>query len=322
MEIKLSIVIPVYGVGDYIEDCFHSLLPQINENIEVIVINDGCLDDSIDKLRILIDEYFSSKKIYIKIIDQKNQGQSVARNNGVAISSGDYIAFIDPDDLVTEKYINTILKVINSEKKIDIIHFNAYQLEDKSGEFLSDLNLVNKSNSLIKNDSFLEEIFLKNMWYPWMRVIRSEIMRDYLFVPNIYLEDMNLFPELYYDERVKKITEISEKLVIYRIRENSSIGDPLNKKIIGGIDYGLEKFSIRGNRFYSIVYNNLLLQRVSLFFQQKKSFRYISDYCDKHLNNIQLDYRYSSKIWFFSKFNFLYLILLKIKSVFVSKEFF
>lgn len=322
MKIKLSIVIPVYGVENYIENCFHSLLPQINEGIELIVVDDGCLDSSINRLMEVIEKFYFSKKEYIKIVSQENQGQSVARNNGVSISSGDYITFIDPDDLVTEKYISEIMEAINCENKIDILHFNAYQLEDKTGKYLNNLTLVSQDRCLIKDDFSIEEIFTKNMWYPWMRVIRSEIMKDYSFVPNIYLEDMILFPEIYYDKRVNKIKEISEKLIIYRIRENSSISDPFNSKIIYGMDYGLKKFLARENKFYSILYNNLLLQRVSLFFKQGKSFRYINDYCHNHLRGVQLNYKHSRKIWFFSKFNFLYLVLLNIKNRFFVKSFF
>lgn len=322
MKIKLSIIIPVYGVENFIEECFHSLLPQVDENVELIVVDDGCLDKSIDKLNILIDEYYSAKKDHIKIFSQNNFGQSIARNNGIAISSGDYIAFIDPDDVVTENYINTILTEINSGETLDILHFNAHQLDDESGKFLEDINLTKKNTNLIKNDSFLEKSFLKNMWYPWMRVIRAEIMKDYLFAPNIYLEDMNLFPEIYYDERVQNIKEITEKIVIYRLRKNSSIRDPFNKKVIDGIDYGLKKFSKMNNRFYSILYNTLLLQRVSLLFLQGKSFWFIYRYCNNHLKDVRLNYSFSKKIWFFKNFNFIYLILLKIKCLFLFKGFY
>lgn len=316
MKIKLSIIIPVYGVEDFIEECFHSLLPQINECIEVIVINDGSLDQSIDKLNILIDKFYSVKKNHVKIFNQDNSGQSVARNVGIAKSSGDYIAFIDPDDIVTENYISTILKVINGNDELDILHFNACQFDDASNSFIQSINFTNENIDLIKTDSFLQSLFLKNIWYPWIRVIRAEIMKDYLFIPGIYLEDMNLFPEIYYDERVQSVTEITEKIIIYRVREGSSIRDPFNQKIINGIDCGLIKFSKNDKNFYSILYNTLLLQRVSLFFIQGESFRYIYIYSKKHLKNVRLNYGISKKIWFFKRFNLIYLTLLKIKNLF------
>lgn len=316
MEIKLSIIIPVYGVEDYIEECFHSLLPQIDENIEVIIVNDGCVDSSIEKLNILLDEYYSDKKKFIKILKQNNSGQSVARNNGISISKGEYIAFIDPDDYVSKNYISTILAELNNEKAIDVLHFNAKQVDDVSGLFLEELILVKTNKNITKQDTYLENLFLKSIWYPWMRVIRSEIIKDYFFEPNIYLEDMTLFPEIYYDSRVKKIKEIVDELVIYRHRINSSIRDPFSKKIIDGIDFGIKKFSNEKYALYSILYNQLVLQRVSLLFFQNKSFLCINKICKNYIKNVHLNYNFSGKIWLFKKLNFVYLVLFKIKHFF------
>lgn len=317
----LSLIIPIYKVEEYIEECIESICSQLCEDVEVIVVNDGTPDNSMIIIKKYISENYSSLVNQFVFLDQENQGQSVARNNALAIVKGLYVAFLDSDDYLFKDYIQKIICVIKEQTNIDVIHFNAYRVEDITKKMLSDLIFVEREGEVCKSDNELKEIFNKNYWYPWLRVVRSEIMKDYLFEPNIYLEDLNLFPELYFDFRVKKIFKINKRLVFYRVRSNSSISDPLNKKIIDGLDFGINKFSNSDNKYYDLICSKLLLQRVSLLSMQGKSLNFISNYCREHLRfNSSTMHIFSFKSYLFYKFNIIYLILLKLKFFKVFKS--
>ena len=93
---KISIIIPVYNVEDYLEDSIKSIISQtIFENLEIILVDDGSIDKSYE-----IGKKFSEKYKNIKIIKQENKGVSAARNTGLDVASGQYIAFFDSDDQV------------------------------------------------------------------------------------------------------------------------------------------------------------------------------------------------------------------------------
>lgn len=91
--IKLSIVIPVFNMEKYLEQCLDSVVAQTITNKEIICINDGSTDKSLNILKKYADKFK-----YIKIIDQKNSGVSKSRNLGIDLSKGEYVSFIDPDD--------------------------------------------------------------------------------------------------------------------------------------------------------------------------------------------------------------------------------
>ena len=100
MKIKYSIVVPVYNTEKYIRKCLDSIKNQTYTNYEVIIINDGSTDNSLE----IINEYTKNKKF--KVYTTKNKGLSEARNNGVKHCTGDYILFIDSDDFVHNKWNN------------------------------------------------------------------------------------------------------------------------------------------------------------------------------------------------------------------------
>lgn len=116
----ISFIVPVYNGEQYINKCVNSILNQTNRNFEIIIIDDGSNDNSLEICR----EY---EKIYnnIYVYTQINQGVSVARNNGLKNSKGEWIAFVDVDDQIAPNYIESVLYYIN-EKKYDLIQFDFF----------------------------------------------------------------------------------------------------------------------------------------------------------------------------------------------------
>lgn len=103
MNQLVSIIIPVYNVALYLERCLNSVLSQTYENYEVIIVNDGSTDNSLE-----ICKRYSKQYKRIKTYDQVNQGVSAARNFGLSRANGEYICFIDADDFVSDIYIDTL----------------------------------------------------------------------------------------------------------------------------------------------------------------------------------------------------------------------
>lgn len=101
---KVSIIIPVYNVEKYIDNCINSLIKQTYKNIEIILVDDGSKDNSYE-----ICQNYSKKYSFIKSYHKSNGGPSSARNYGIKKSSGYYICFVDSDDYVSEKYIEKLL---------------------------------------------------------------------------------------------------------------------------------------------------------------------------------------------------------------------
>lgn len=92
---KISIVIPIYNTEQYLDKCVDSVLNQTYKNLEVILVDDGSTDDSGK-----ICDYYAAKDQRVVIIHQRNQGNNVARKNGVKIANGDYVGFVDSDDWI------------------------------------------------------------------------------------------------------------------------------------------------------------------------------------------------------------------------------
>ena len=123
---KLSIIIPVYNVEKYILPCLESVFRQGLDDkcYEVIIVNDGTQDKSMEVINKIICSHDN-----IKIINQKNQGLSVARNNGIEASTGEYLMFIDSDDLLIENSIHTLLE--STLDKPDIIVAELLKMNDE-----------------------------------------------------------------------------------------------------------------------------------------------------------------------------------------------
>ena len=107
----LSVIIPVYNVEPYLEQCLDSVINQTYKNLEIICINDGSTDNS---LKIL--EKYQKKDNRIKLINQKNKGLSEARNAGLDVAKGEYIAFVDSDDYLELNAYEEAMNVVLQEK--------------------------------------------------------------------------------------------------------------------------------------------------------------------------------------------------------------
>ena len=124
---KISVIIPVYNVEKYLDDCLLSLILQTLRDIEIICVNDGSTDGSIEILK-----EFAERDSRFVIIEQENQGTGCARNNAIKIAKGEYLAFVDPDDWIEPKTLETLYNQAKSNNA-QIVQFNYIEYNDYSG---------------------------------------------------------------------------------------------------------------------------------------------------------------------------------------------
>lgn len=126
---KVSIIIPIYNTEKYLKACLDSVLSQTYENLEIILIDDGSTDNSGK----IIDDY-AKKDHRIKVIHQKNRGQSAARNEGLKKATGNYISFIDADDKITPNFIEKLLAVFDEDTALTVCGIHYKRLKQHSAE--------------------------------------------------------------------------------------------------------------------------------------------------------------------------------------------
>lgn len=178
---KFSIIVPVYNVEKYIKKSLDSILNQSFKDYEVIVVNDGTKDNSIE----LIKDY------PVKIINQKNQGLSVARNTGVKHATGEYIIFIDSDDWIEKDLLKKLNK--SSSDSPDLIRFQIQEVyEDGKTIKFNELPFENKNGT----DAFEEIVKYHFVENAWCYAIKKEYYEKekFEFKKGTVHEDFGLIP--------------------------------------------------------------------------------------------------------------------------------
>src|SRR5690625_6208119 len=147
---KVSIIIPVYNKAPYLDSCISSVINQTYKNLEIIIIDDGSTDNSLE-----ICEKYRKKDERIQLISQENQGVSVARNKGIQKASGEWIYFLDADDYLELDAFEILVNEIIQDKEIDLIEFGAkkWQNNELVGERIPSKKQIYTDNiKLIKEN--------------------------------------------------------------------------------------------------------------------------------------------------------------------------
>lgn len=219
-KIKLTIIIPVYNVALYIKECLDSFLcdKRIKQGLEVILVDDGSTDRSSE-----ICKEYSVKYNFIKLVKQKNLGQSVARNKAINLAKGQWIAFIDSDDLVQSNYVSIIFNIIeNCATTTDMVFFKYKKFKDIS----PNLDFKQFEKSRLKELSKDEAMYLLtalNDWgnYLWNKIYKREILQDNLLPEGKKYEDIGTLYKYVFNS--KRIMMYNDILYFYRQREGSTV---------------------------------------------------------------------------------------------------
>jgi len=170
MNPKVSVLVPIYNVSDYIERCAHSLFQQTFDDIEYVFVNDCTPDDSIEKLQKIIEQY-PNRKAFVKIINhEKNRGLAAARNTAINNALGKYIQHIDSDDWVELDMIETLYAKAETEQAdivVSDIFFEYKNKQEIARDFVSedkDENIKNAIEQIIVHTSLCSKLVLRKLF--------------------------------------------------------------------------------------------------------------------------------------------------------------
>ncbi|MCI8443714.1 MAG: glycosyltransferase [Clostridia bacterium] len=207
---KVSIIVPVYNTGKYVERCLNSIIKQTEKNeIELIVINDGSTDNSGE----IIKEYITKQenKQIIKYYEKENEGIAKTRNLGVEKATGEYILFVDSDDYIDKQLIEKLKPYI--DKKIDLIKFKLQRV-DETGKKLEKVDgptFENKTGEEAFNEMYSQDILLDS---PCVYLIKKELFTQNNFqFKRTYHEDFGLIPLILLV--AKSVASVNEYLYNY-----------------------------------------------------------------------------------------------------------
>lgn len=279
MKKKISIVIAVYNISSYIERCLDSVIKQKGDDIEIIIVNDGSTDNSLD-----ICKEYQKKDKRIKIVTGENKGLCAVRNIGLKESTGEYIWHIDGDDYIEDNSIDIIRKYLD---KYDIICFNFYKFFDEK------LHKI-KMKDVKCYDNIYDKYILS---YPsvWNKVIKREVLEKELFPENNTYNDIYVIPTL--AKYTKNIIFIDDYLYYYIYRKGSlSNSRKLNlKDLIKCFDNVYSKIEKEHHDAAVLFYiNNLLIFNIVKEVLIKRKYNY------RELNKIlkkKIPKYYKSKYW-------------------------
>ena len=193
---KISIIVPVYNVSAYIERCVRSLLCQTFTSIEIIFIDDGSVDDSVSKIRSLIKNKPKNKPL-VRIIRQKNQGLSSARNAGIKIAQGDYLSFVDSDDAISPNFCEVTYQKAQASKA-DLVALVGFKI-CYQGCYVNDpkKSVSELTKQAEDKKERLKLIFQKHIsWSACFKLYKKELFARKLFVKGRYYEEIILIPEI------------------------------------------------------------------------------------------------------------------------------
>ena len=204
--ICVSVVVPVYNMESRIRKCLDSLVNQTLKDIEIIVINDGSRDKSIDIIR-----KYEKKYKNIKVVDRENKGISYTRNEGINLSTGEYIAFVDSDDYVELDMYEKMYNYMKKEK-LDIVvcGWNSVKDDSKNPNYLNTINITSLNN----NPKLVHQIDFG----PCNKLFKRSLFNNITFPLNTKYEDLNTILKIF--KKAKNIGYINECFYNYYVNSN------------------------------------------------------------------------------------------------------
>ena len=238
----LSIIMPVYNVEDYVRDSIYSLISQneFDDMVELIIINDGATDSSGEIIESILAVEKNKNIIYLT---QENQGLSAARNTGLSVARGEFIGYLDSDDLLHSKFLKIILNILLDKDNADIIRYN-YSFFKGDRANIDDSNFKDTSFYLKRfyGEDIIKHEINDGSWYAWRRIYKRNLFDGTLFPQGKKYEDVITIPSIVL--KAKELIDLNIPLVYYRsnpmgITKNTSARESLD------VLYSIECFKYR-----------------------------------------------------------------------------
>ena len=220
----ISIIIPVYNVKTYLDQCISSVVAQNYSNFECMIVDDGSNDGSQD-----ICDKWENKDNRIKVIHQKNSGVSAARNKGIELAKGEYITFIDSDDFIEDSYLFDLVSEIDKESDLIISGYKLYPQKEHLKYSYKKCRI--KIDADYTTD-FIEINKLSLIYGPCGKLYKKDIINKYniRFNPNLSLGE-DLFFNYEYLSHINNLVNIPNINYNYRIENSESLSKKVRKDL-------------------------------------------------------------------------------------------
>ena len=225
----ISVIIPIYNAEKYLSRCLDSVTCQSYKNLEIILVDDGSIDNS----GILCDEY-ASKDDRIVVIHIKNSGQSVARKRGLEIAKGDYIGFVDSDDLIHVDIFKVLLQqMLLFDADLSICGYKKFSNDECENIVFTSRNdtLCNKHNVKCTNNEYALGECLSTKFYTaslWSKLFKKSILDNLDFPAGTEMEDWAVIVDIFL--KCKKVVLLKDAYYYYYQRENSTMHGDFKEK--------------------------------------------------------------------------------------------
>lgn len=281
--IDISIIVPIYNVEKYLEDCINSIINQTFKNFELILVDDGSTDKSGE-----ICDKFVHIDNRIRVIHQVNKGISGTRNMGIDISKGKYILFIDGDDYIHPKMCEILYNQIEfNNSDLAIFQFKRTK-KDYYNQIINNIGTINAMK--ISNKKALEKLYIEGnseFIFCWSKLYKKELFDNIKFDEGRIYEDQLISKNILY--RANNIIYLPIPLYYYRYRQGSYTNLSFNKNNLD-IIYAYKEDLVFFNKInYKFKYK---IEEKYIFYLFKYYFIAKHELCDckKELKNIRRDF--------------------------------
>lgn len=253
----VSVIVPVYNVEQYLVACVKSILSQTYRNLDIILVDDGSTDTSgtlCDELALLDNR--------IRVIHQKNGGLSAARNTGIELINGDYIVFVDSDDLLHPAYVSTLLNILLKEN-VSLVMCDMQRFSCDKPEFSC---AANPDIERLSSKETIRRFLLGEWWSAWAKLYKADIFKTIRFPVGRNNEDYAILTRVF--EQTDSVLYLHTPLYYYRSRPGSITRSKLNSHSFDEIDNCVEvlqEISERHPEFYAEAEANLAYSLEKLY---------------------------------------------------------
>lgn len=269
---KVSVIVPVFNTEQYLERCLDSLVNQTLEDIEIVIIDDGSTDKSLQ----ILERYKEKYRNKILLISKENGGQGAARNMGITKCTGEYIGFLDSDDYADLSMYENMWNMANKDN-LDLVECRYKYIREENGEELKTYGYVRPYKSQ-------DDMFIDPLVSPWNKLIKADILKqfDYVFPEGLIYEDTSFFIKMI--PYIEKRGFVDEAYIFHMLRGTSTMNANKSKKV-GDIFQVLEDIITfyNNNDFYEEYKNELEYFCVKILLCS--SIQRISKVSDKKLRN-------------------------------------
>lgn len=303
-KVTVSVIIPVYNTEEYVERCLRSVLNNTYKNIEIICINDGSTDNSLEVI-----QKVAADDSRVRVINQTNKGVSAARNAGLAECEGEFVAFIDSDDWIHPQYFELLLKC-QQENDANLVacgYVKTKQVADFSELSYDKLNIRNADVTQVMNENQLRYVV-------WARLYKRKLLFGHKFAEDFKRGEDTIFnTEVICSADDLNMFVIDEGLYYYFDRDGSAMYTVSHNEVLRVCEHYIDRLNMIKNPTSQKLYlektiTSVFSHRYSEMFEEnyyetKKKCRFLIKVCLKKMNELnnfsvieKIQYRSFAKI--------------------------